>query len=346
MSSPHKLSLLALLMVLIASLTMLQLKLGVVLLSGLLVICLGETFHTIISHGISRAPKLNWLTNKVRGFAMAATATALVGLAVVLYFLAQFIVDQVQTQVPLLLSQVATILQTSPVSKQLGIPAFSAQQISENLMEWVQRHIGQLVAFTGVGIKTFFLGILAAIAGFSVLNGTMKKLDGKTQCNPARTALTQRLCEQAVILKICFAKFMAAQAYVAAWNTLCTAVFILGVLPLLEVQLPFRGLLLGITFVLSFLPAVGNMVCNTLMVVLCLQGGPLIAALAFGYLVVAHKAEYLINAHFLGKLQAVSIAEILVCLIVGETLFGLFGLILGPVLYLFVMQSLRAQKIL
>ena len=138
---------------------------------------------------------------------------------------------------------------------------------------------------------------------------------------------------------------MGAQVYVAIWNALCTAIFVYAVLPLMGVDLVFREALVVFTLIISLIPAVGNMVANAAMAFLCLPHGVGIMFLALAFLIVVHKAEYLINARLIGRQVEATVPEMLLAILIGERLFGLPGLVLGPVSYAYIKQFLMQQKL-
>ncbi|HEX4856914.1 MAG TPA: AI-2E family transporter [Limnobacter sp.] len=134
----------------------------------------------------------------------------------------------------------------------------------------------------------------------------------------------------------CFTLLMGAQVYVSIWNTFCTAIFIYGVLPAFDVVLPFRELLLMFTAVASLIPAAGNIMANTLILVLTIRYGVFVALGSVLYLFVIHKLEYFVNGYIIGRNVRASVPEMLIAIILGEVAFGLPGLITAPVTYAFL----------
>ena len=143
----------------------------------------------------------------------------------------------------------------------------------------------------------------------------------------------------------CFSQLMTAQMYVALWNAFCTSIFLYGVLPLLGVELSFREALVVFTLFASLIPALGNIVANGVMAFLCLPHGATIVVSAVVFLFIVHKAEYIINARIIGKNVQATVPEMLIAILIGECLFGLPGLILGPVSYAYLTMYLIKQKL-
>lgn len=143
----------------------------------------------------------------------------------------------------------------------------------------------------------------------------------------------------------CFSTLMTAQLYVAVWNAFCTALFLYGILPLMGVELSFREALVIFTLLISLIPALGNMVANSVMAFLCLPHGISVVIAAIIFLVLVHKAEYLINARIIGQNVQASVPEMLIAILIGERLFGLSGLILGPVTYAYIKMYLIKKEL-
>lgn len=158
---------------------------------------------------------------------------------------------------------------------------------------------------------------------------------------PLRREWLNRIHEYSV----CFAQLMSAQMYVALWNAFCTSVFLYAVLPLLGVELSFREALVVFTLFVSFIPALGNIVANSVMAFLCLPHGAAIMLIAVVFLFLVHKAEYIINARIIGKNVQATVSEMLMAILIGECLFGLPGLILGPVSYAYLKMYLIKKNL-
>jgi len=88
-------------------------------------------------------------------------------------------------------------------------------------------------------------------------------------------------------------------------NTALTAIYLGVVLPLLGVHLPLAKTLIVFTFLTGLLPVAGNLISNTVIVIVSLADS---VGAAFGsliFLVVIHKLEYFLNARIVGgEIQA------------------------------------------
>ena len=69
-----------------------------------------------------------------------------------------------------------------------------------------------------------------------------------------------------------------------------------------------------------------------------------IGSLAF--LVIIHKLEYYINAKIVGSKIKTSIWELLIAMIVMETLFGLLGVAIAPVIHGYIKEELKLKELI
>lgn len=142
-------------------------------------------------------------------------------------------------------------------------------------------------------------------------------------------------------LSTCFQFVVFAQVKVAAFNSAALALYLLVVCPLVGWQIPYAKSLVLVTFLCGLLPVLGNLISNTVTFILALTVSVPAAIAALGLLVVIHKLEYLIISKALGADIGSSIWELLIVLFLGETLFGVAGMVFAPVLYAFVKGELR-----
>jgi predicted PurR-regulated permease PerM len=101
-----------------------------------------------------------------------------------------------------------------------------------------------------------------------------------------------------------------------------------------------------ITFVAGLLPVIGNLISNTVIVIVSLgiSVGTAIASLVF--LVVIHKLEYIINSKIVGGQISSQAWEILLAIIVGEAAFGVAGIVMAPIIYAFVKNELKMKELI
>ncbi|WP_167772979.1 AI-2E family transporter [Ramlibacter humi] len=128
-----------------------------------------------------------------------------------------------------------------------------------------------------------------------------------------------------------FADVVAAQLRIALANTVLTAIYLLGVLPVAGVHLPASRTLVVLTLFMGMVPLVGNLISNAAILLVALTVSPGVAIAALVYLVAIHKLEYLLNAHFIGRRTQVPAGILLSSMLVLQAAFGPAGLLAAPI---------------
>jgi len=137
-------------------------------------------------------------------------------------------------------------------------------------------------------------------------------------------------------LSISFKNVVFAQVKISLINTTLFIIFVFIVLPIFNVHLPFAKTLTILTFIFGLLPIIGNLISNTLIIMAGLTISLSVAAVALAYLVIIHKLEYFINAKIIGTKINASAWEVLLAMVIFESIFGLSGLIVAPVFYAYL----------
>lgn len=156
------------------------------------------------------------------------------------------------------------------------------------------------------------------------------------------TALRSRLRT----LSTAFDKVVFAQVKISALNTSLTALYLLVALPIVGVHLPMATLLVLLTFAVGMLPVVGNLVSNTLIVVISLGVSLGVGVASLVFLVLIHKAEYFMNARIVGHEVQATAWELLSAMLLLEAMFGIAGLVAAPVVYAWLKAEARAQRLI
>lgn len=167
----------------------------------------------------------------------------------------------------------------------------------------------------------------------------MQDVTSHKHYRPFAAALYQRVSNLAQM----FHKVVFAQVSISLINTIFTGVYLLAVLPLLDVHLPLTKSMIAITFFAGLIPVLGNIFSNTVIVIVSLSHSPHIAALSLTYMVVIHKLEYFLNARIIGAQVNAKAWELLTAILVMETLFGLPGVVAAPVFYAYLKKELSDQ---
>jgi len=143
-----------------------------------------------------------------------------------------------------------------------------------------------------------------------------------------------------------FTAVVFAQLRIAIINTALTGIYLIGLLPLFGTPIPLAGTLLVVTFVASLLPVVGNLVSNTMIVVVSLTQSVAVAGLSLAWLAGIHKLEYFLNAHIIGSRIRAQAWGMLLAMLVMDALFGLAGLVSAPIIYAQLKHALYQRGML
>jgi predicted PurR-regulated permease PerM len=142
-----------------------------------------------------------------------------------------------------------------------------------------------------------------------------------------------------------FRRVVFAQLRISAINTIFTATYLAVVLPLMGIQLPLIKTMIAITFVVGLIPVIGNLISNTMIVIVSLSQSLTVAIASLVYLVLIHKLEYFLNARIVGSQIRANAWELLIAMLCMEAAFGLVGIVAAPIYYAYVKAELRARDL-
>jgi predicted PurR-regulated permease PerM len=208
-----------------------------------------------------------------------------------------------------------------------------ADGLRDMIAAWLREHAVEAKSFGEEAGRT------AAHLLIGMIIGAMVALRGTTSPHawrPLAAAMRDRVSN----LGDAFRRIVFAQVRIAAINAVLTGIYLLIILPLAGVHLPLAKSLVLITFIAGMLPVVGNLISNTILVIVALAHSLNIAIASLLYMVVIHKLEYFLNARIIGtQIQARS-WELLIAMLVMESIFGLPGVIAAPVFYAYLKKEL------
>ena len=165
------------------------------------------------------------------------------------------------------------------------------------------------------------------------------------EVGPSRDAgpLAQSVIRSLGLVAEAFRRVVFAQVRISALNTLLSAIYLALLLPALGVHLPLTKTMIALTFAAGLLPIIGNLISNTVIVVISLSYSVPMALYSLLFLMVIHKLEYFINARIVGSQINAAAWELLLAMIVMEAAFGLPGVIAAPVFYAYAKAELVAR---
>lgn len=238
-----------------------------------------------------------------------------------------------------LLEKMAEILERAreslPASLQEWIPV-DASDLKAQLVAWLRAHANEVKVMGGHVGHALVYALIGMVIG--ALISLREALPGQTP-GPLARALAQ--CS--VRLADAFRRVVFAQVRISALNTLLTAIYLVAVLPMFGVHLPLTKTMILITFLAGLLPVLGNLISNSVIVVISLSYSLHAAVSALAFLVIIHKLEYFINARIVGSQIQASAWELLLAMMVMEATFGLAGVIAAPVFYAYLKSELTGR---
>jgi len=235
-----------------------------------------------------------------------------------------------------LLEKMADVIQASRVQLPEWLRAHlptSVESLREMLTRYMREHA---VEARGVGEQA---GRVVAHILIGMVVGAMSALYDTTEpknYKPLAAALHARV----VALAQSFEQIVFAQVRIAAINAVFTGLFLYVALPLAGVRLPLSKTMIAVTFVAGLLPVIGNLISNTVLVVVGLSHSLHTAVASLIFLVTIHKLEYFLNAKIIGHHIDARAWELLAAMLVMEAVFGVPGVIAAPVLYAYLKREL------
>lgn len=213
----------------------------------------------------------------------------------------------------------------------------SALELHETVSSWLREHAGEAKVLGADAGQAFIRIIIGMIVG------AMISLHSPTI---SKAPLTLALYKRVDTLTDSFKKIVFAQVKISAINTLATALYLIVILPLAGIHLPLAKTMIALTFLLGLMPIIGNLLSNTMIVIITLPFGLTAAAASLLFLVVLHKLEYFLNAKIIGDQIKSNAWELLIALLVMESIFGLAGVVIAPILYAYIKQELMQAKLI
>jgi predicted PurR-regulated permease PerM len=310
-----------------------------VLQAGLLVALYAGLLVFALVHSL--APRLSATldTQRARLIAVAVLGSVIVLLlTAIVWGAASFFLSDAGS-LPVLLKKMADLIDQSRAQIPPWLAAYlpqSAEAMQQFFAHWMRDHASQA---TDLGKQT---GRLIAHLLLGMVVGAMAALHDTTQIHRYKP-LSAALHTRVVRLHQAFKQIVFAQIRIAAINTIFTGIFLAIALPMAGIHLPFVKTMILITFIAGLLPVIGNLISNTVIVVISLSHSLSTAVFALVFLVTIHKLEYFLNAKIIGAQINAKAWELLTAMLIMEALFGIPGVIAAPVFYAYLKTELVAQ---
>ncbi|HEY9161487.1 MAG TPA: hypothetical protein VIS94_10420 [Desulfomonilia bacterium] len=214
-----------------------------------------------------------------------------------------------------------------------------AEGMKESAIAWLNQHAYELP----MAGKQAARGVTMILIGMII--GVIVSLSEVTH-DPAEKPFTLALSKRVYMFHMAFRRIVFAQVRISALNTFFTWFYIEVALPLLGIHLPFAKTLIALTFLVGLIPIIGNLISNTVIVVVSLSISPGIAVSSLIFLILIHKLEYFLNAKIVGSQINSKAWELLVTMIFMEAAFGIPGVIAAPIYYAYLKSELYEQGII
>ena len=321
---------------LLAAFALLQTMLGgllAALYSGLLVYALVHLLAPVLGKKLDG--------QRARVIAVAVLGTVIVmtlilaGWSATAFFLSE------AGSLPVLIKKLADLLDQSRAQIPAWMASYlpeSAEALKQMLADWLREHAGEAKYIGEQAGRTAVHLLIGMVVGALV---AMYDTTHSHHYLPLAAAMHQRV----VNLHKAFRQVVFAQVRIAALNAIFTAIFLVIILPMAGIKLPFVKTLVLVTFFAGLLPVIGNLISNTVIVVVSLSHSLSTAVIALIFLVTIHKLEYFLNARIIGTQINARAWELLAAMLVMESVFGLPGVVAAPVFYAYVKTELAELKL-
>ncbi len=314
----------------VALLLVLQLHLLPALIGGLLV---HELVH-LLSPRVARIGSVGRFSAKVLVVSLIATIVILAITGLVMGLIVFFRSES--GNLPALLQKMAAIIESSRESLPLWLQNYlpgDATALKQSVVDWLRDHAYDLRALGGDTARALAHLLIGMIVGGLI---SLTEIRARFHFGPLAQALVTRL----QYLAFAFRRIVFAQVRISALNTTLTAIYLAIVLPLFGINLPLMKTMIVVTFLVGLMPILGNLISNTVIVVISLSNSLTVAIASLAFLVIIHKLEYFVNARIVGTQIHAAAWELLLALLVMEAAFGIPGLIAAPIFYAYVKKEL------
>jgi predicted PurR-regulated permease PerM len=212
----------------------------------------------------------------------------------------------------------------------------SAAAMQEAVSGWLRSHAAQLQQWGRDALRVLLYVVLGLVIGL---------MAGAAAPQTEPSAPMMRMAQHRLLqLAMAFRDIVAAQLRISLVNMLVTAAYLLVILPLFGYKVPLATTLVAFTFFASLLPIVGNLLSNAAIVLAALTVSPWLGGVSLAFLVIVHKLEYFLNAHFVGSRTQIPAYALLASMLILEAGFGAAGLVAAPVYCAWLTRELRGGR--
>jgi predicted PurR-regulated permease PerM len=214
-----------------------------------------------------------------------------------------------------------------------------AEEARSGAARWLRAHAADVQTMGRSAARVLGQLVIGMIIGAMV---SLRDVQPDQELGALAAALRERVRRVAEA----FRRIVFAQVRIAAINAGLTALYVAVALPLLGMPLPFGKTLVIVTFICGLIPVVGNLISNTVIVMVSLSQSVSLAIASLVFLVIIHKLEYFLNARIVGTRISARPWELLIAMLAMEGAFGVAGLVAAPIYYAYLKDELDERGVI
>ena len=313
-----------------------------VLLLGLLPALLGGLLiYQLVTFGARRLGDIGVIPVTGKIILLTAITLIVVALCAVVVIVFSTYIAEGRESLTILLQKMADVVDEG----KSYLPAWVHVYLPENIDEW------QVSASQWLRDNARYFSVIGRDAGLFFIHLFIGMIiGGMVALHPAepsrRAPLAHALSERVAFLGQAFRRIVFSQVRISALNTVLTGIFLTFVMPAFGYDLPLIKTMIAVTFFVGLLPIIGNIISNTVIVLISLSVATGAALGALLFLIIIHKLEYFVNARIIGTQIRARAWEILLALLVMDAAFGIAGLVAAPIYYAYLKDELSSKKLI
>ena len=259
------------------------------------------------------------------------------------------LLSNISSDFSLILNKIISIIENNKL-QQFGLPT-KITEIKNYIVTFLKSHTSDLTNISKHGLSALIYILIGIIVGAMLIfhvkvhHNNSNKLIEQNDVNSS-LYIKQDIIARIKNFKKAFSNVFVAQFKISLIDTILTGIYLYAVLPIFDVNLPFKFTILIIAFIVGLIPVVGNLISNTIIVLMSLSISIKVAISSLIFLVVIHKLEYFLNAKIIGSQINSTAWELLLIMIVFEKIFGIGVIIVAPIYYAYFKQELIDKRIL
>lgn len=209
----------------------------------------------------------------------------------------------------------------TPTISQYFPESFDA--LRDEIADLLGTHWGTVGAVSRAGFHVIVIGIVGFVVGILIAFEPPHQYEG----------MFAKLATEVQRAARAFWEVLSAQFLISLINTCITSIYLFIILPTFGIKLPYPVVLVLVTFIAGLLPVLGNLISNTVILLVSFTISAYVALASLTYLVTIHKLEYFLNAKIIGMQIHAKPWELLIAFFVADAAFGLPGIMVAPFFY-------------